>query len=133
MDTNTDKILNFKLRTISMKKDNIILEKTFDFALSIIELYKKMTEQKEYVLSKQILRSGTSIGANIEEAIAAHSRKDFAAKMILASKEARETRYWLRLLQKSQLVKLEFTTQLNDIETIINIITAIVKTTQGKS
>jgi len=122
MDTNTDKILNFKLRTISMKKDNIILEKTFDFALSIIELYKKMTEQKEYVLSKQILRSGTSIGANIEEAIAAHSRKDFAAKMILASKEARETRYWLRLLQKSQLVKLEFTTQLNDIETIINII-----------
>lgn len=133
MDTNTDKILNFKLRTISMKKDNIILEKTFDFALSIIELYKKMTEQKEYVLSKQILRSGTSIGANIEEAIAAHSRKDFAAKMILASKEARETRYWLRLLQKSQLVKLEFTTQLNDIETIINIITAIVKTTQRKS
>lgn len=132
MDTNTDKILNFKLRTISMKKDNIILEKTFDFALSIIELYKKMTEQKEYVLSKQILRSGTSIGANIEEAIAAHSRKDFAAKMILASKEARETRYRLRLLQKSQLVTLEFTIQLNDIETIINIITAIVKTTQGK-
>lgn len=115
-----------------MKKDNIILEKTFDFALSIIELYKKMTEQKEYVLSKQILRSGTSIGANIEEAIAAHSRRDFAAKMILASKEARETRYWLKLLQKSQLVKLELTTQLNDIETIINIITAIVKTTQGK-
>jgi len=81
-----------------MKKENIILEKTFDFALSIIELYKKMTEQKEYVLSKQILRSGTSIGANIEKAIAAHSRKDFAAKMIIASKESRETRYWLRLL-----------------------------------
>ncbi|MBM4054401.1 MAG: four helix bundle protein [Planctomycetes bacterium] len=115
-----------------MKKDNVILEKTFDFALNIIELYKKMTEQKEYVLSKQILRSGTSIGANIEEAIAAHSRRDFVAKMIVASKEARETRYWLKLLQKSQLVKLELTTQLNDIETIINIITAIVKTTQGK-
>ena len=115
-----------------MKKDNLILEKTFDFALSIIELYKITTEQKEYVLSKQILRSGTSIGANTEEAIAAHSRKDFAAKMIIASKEARETQYWLRLLQKSCLVKLEFTTQLNDIETIINIITAIVKTTQEK-
>ncbi|MGQ3683765.1 MAG: four helix bundle protein [Candidatus Loosdrechtia sp.] len=70
--------------------------------------------------------------SNIEEAIAAHSRKYFAAKMILASKEARETRYRLRLLQKSQLVTLEFTIQLNDIETIINIITAIVKTTQGK-
>ena len=113
-----------------MKKDNIILEKTFDFALSVIELYKEMSEQKEYILSKQILRSGTSVGANVEEAIAAHSRNDFAAKMVIASKEARETRYWLRLLQKSQLVKLEFTTQLNDIETIINIITAIVKTTQ---
>lgn len=132
MAMNTDEILNFKLRIMTMKKDNIILVKTFDFALNIIELYKKMTEQKEYVLSKQILRSGTSIGANIEEAIAAHSRRDFAAKMILASKEARETRYWLKLLQKSQLVKLELTTQLNDIETIINIITAIVKTTQGK-
>ncbi len=114
-----------------MKKDNVILEKTFDFALSIIELYKKMTEQKEYVLSKQILRSGTSIGANVEEAIAAQSRKDFAAKMAIASKEARETRYWLRLLQKSQLVKLEFAIHLDDIETIINIITAIVKTTQS--
>jgi len=116
-----------------MEKNNIILDKTFDFALSIIELYKKMTEQKEYVLSKQILRSGTSIGANVEEAIAGHSRKDFAAKMVIASREARETRYWLRLLQKSQLVKLEFTIQLNDIETIINIITAIVKTTQSNS
>ena len=116
---------------MTIKKDNIILEKTFDFALSIIELYKKMTEQKEYVLSKQILKSGTSIGTNIEEAIAAHSRKDFVAKMIIGSKEARETRYWLRLLQKSQLVKLELTVQLNDIETIINIITAIVKTTQS--
>ncbi|MDR4503287.1 MAG: four helix bundle protein [Candidatus Scalindua sp.] len=125
--------MHFKLRIITIKKDNIILEKSFDFALSIIELYKNMTEQKEYILSKQILRSGTSIGANVEEAIAAHSRKDFAAKMIIASKEARETRYWLRLLQKSQLVKLEFTIQLNDIETIINIITAIVKTTQSNS
>jgi len=113
-----------------MKKNNIILDKSFDFALNIIELYKKMTEQKEYILSKQILRSGTSIGANVEESTAAQSRKDFAHKMIIASKEARETRYWLRLLQKSQLVKIDFTTQLNDIEIIINIITAIVKTTQ---
>lgn len=88
-----------------MKKDNIILDKTFDFALSIIELYKQMTEQKEYVLSKQILSSGTNIGANVEEATAAISKKDFTAKMSIASKEARETRYWLRLLYRSEIVK----------------------------
>lgn len=76
-----------------MKKDNIILDKSFDFALRIIELYKQMTAQHEYVLSKQLLRSATSIGANVEEATAAISKKDFAAKMSIASKEARETRY----------------------------------------
>ncbi len=59
-----------------MKKENIILDKTFDFALSIIELYKQMIEQKEYVLSKQVLRSGTSIGANVEEATATVSKSD---------------------------------------------------------
>ncbi|MGR3176850.1 MAG: four helix bundle protein [Candidatus Anammoxibacter sp.] len=115
-----------------MKKDNIILDKTFDFALNIIELYKKMTEQKEYVLSKQILRSGTSIGANVEEATAAISKKDFTAKMSIASKEARETRYRLRLLDKSKLVNIDFNTHINDIEQLINIFTAIVKTSQQK-
>ena len=110
-----------------MKKVNIILVKTFDFALSIIELYKRMIEQKEFILSKQILRSATSIGANVEEATAAHSRNDFVAKMIIASKETRETRYWLRLLHKSQLVQIDFSKPLADIEDIINIITAIVK------
>lgn len=114
-----------------MKKENIILNKTFDFALNIIELYKQMTEQKEFILSKQILRSGTSIGANVEEAIAAISKKDFIAKMTISSKEARETRYWLRLLERSQIVKLDFKKYLEDIETIINILTAIVKTSQG--
>ena len=84
-----------------MKKDNIILDKSFDFALHIIELYKQMTAQHEYVLSKQLLRSATSIGANVEEATAAISKKDFAAKMSIASKEARETRYWLRLIDKT--------------------------------
>ena len=113
-----------------MKKDNIILVKTFDFALSIIELCKRMIEQKEFILSKQILRSATSIGANVEEATAAHSRKDFVAKMIIASKETRETGYWLRLLHKSQLVQIDFSKPLADIEDIINIVTAIVKTSQ---
>ncbi|SRR5258708_18425236 len=112
-------------------KDNIILVKSFDFALIIIKLYSTLVEQKEYVLSKQLLRSGTSIGANVEEATAAQSRKDFISKMSIASKEARETRYWLRLLQKSQFVKIDYSTYLNDIEEIIKIITAIVKSSQN--
>jgi len=113
-----------------MKKENVILDKTFDFALSIIELYKKMTEQKEYVLSRQIIRSGTSIGANVEEATAAISKKDFTAKMSIASKEARETRYWLRLLDRSKVVNYDFKKLIDEIESIVNILTAIVKTSQ---
>ncbi len=115
-----------------MKKENIILDKTFDFALSIVELYKQMAEQKEYILSKQILRSGTSIGANVEEATAAISKKDFTAKMSIASKEARETRYWLRLLDRSKIVNFDFKKHIDEIENIVNILTAIVKTSQGK-
>jgi four helix bundle protein len=80
-------------------KENIILKKSFDFALDIIKLYMEMKSQHEYVLSQQILRSGTSIGANVEEATTAYSKKDFAAKMSISSKEARETRYWLRLIE----------------------------------
>src|SRR3989339_106943 len=78
---------------IKMKNDNIIQKKSFDFALKIIELYKELVIQKEFILSKQLLRSGTSIGANVEEALAGQSKKDFIAKMSLASKEARETKY----------------------------------------
>ena len=90
-----------------MKTANKILELTFDFSLSVIELYKILVEKKEYVLSKQLLRSGTSIGANVEEATAAQSKKEFVMKMSIASKEARETRYWLRLLDKSKLILLK--------------------------
>lgn len=114
-----------------MKRENVIIDKTFDFALSIIELYKHMTEQKEYILSKQILRSGTGIGANVEEATAAISKKDFTAKMSIASKEARETRYWLRLLDRSKIVNFDFKKNIDEIEDIINIPTAIVKTSQS--
>lgn len=91
-----------------MKTENKILEMSFDFSLQIISLYKKLIENKEYVLSKQLLRSATSIGANVEEAMAAQSRKDFISKMSIASKEARETRYWLRLLEKSKLVNIDY-------------------------
>jgi four helix bundle protein len=111
-------------------KENIIKEKSFEFALSIVKLYQQLVLNKEYVLSKQLLRSGTSIGANIEEATAAISKKDFIAKMSISSKEARETRYWLLLLQKSQIVQLDFSSYLTEVEQIINILTAIVKTSQ---
>lgn len=113
-----------------MKTDNVILEKTFEFSLQIIELYKALVIQKEYVLSKQVLRSGTGIGANVEEGIAAQSKKDFISKMSIASKEARETRYWLRLLEKSKLVDIDYSIYLNSVEHIINILTKIVKTSQ---
>ncbi|MGD0036936.1 MAG: four helix bundle protein [Bacteroidota bacterium] len=113
-------------------EDSIVAQKAFKFSLNIISLYKLLTEEKEYVLSKQLLRSATSIGANIEEATAGQSKKDFIAKMAIASKEARETRYWLQLLQQSQLVKSDYTIYLSSIEEIIKILTSIVKTSQQK-
>jgi len=112
-------------------KDNIVLNKSFDFALEIIELYKFLKSKNEFVISKQLLRCGTSIGANVEEANAAQTKKDFVTKMAIASKEARETRYWLRLLSKSKLVQLDFNNQLQKIDELIRIITAIVKTAQS--
>jgi four helix bundle protein len=76
------------LQSVLKKRRNIIREKTYQFALDIIILYKKMLEQNEYILSKQVVRSGTSIGANVEEAMAGHGRKDFISKMTISSKEA---------------------------------------------
>ena len=116
-----------------MKEGNVIKEKSFDFALRIISLYQVLKENNEYVLSKQLLRSGTSIGANVEEASAASSKKDFINKMAIASKEARETIYWLKLLQRSNLVKYDFTSIMKDIEEIIRILTAIEKSSSDNS
>jgi len=113
-----------------MKTENKILEMSFDFSLQVIDLYKKLVEKKEFVLSKQLLRSGTSVGANIQEATAAQTKRDFITKMPIASKEARETRYWLKLLELSKLVDINYTTYLTSIEHIVNILTKIVKTSQ---
>ena len=88
-------------------KDNLIANKTFDFSLTIIDLFIQLKKENEFIISKQIVRSGTSIGANVEEAIAAQSKKDFINKLSIANKEARETKYWLRLLDKSDLTKIE--------------------------
>ena len=113
-------------------KENIIVDKTFRFSLDIIALCKSLQEQREYVLSKQLFRSGTGIGANVAEATAGQSKKDFIAKMSIASKEARETRYWLQLLQQSQLVKGDYSPYLSSIEEIIKILTSIIKTSQER-
>jgi four helix bundle protein len=113
-------------------KENIVDEKSYSFALKVISVCKAMQDQKEYTLSKQLLKSGTSIGANIAEASAAQSRNDFIAKMSISSKEARETHYWLRLLKDSDLFRdIDFSSMLRDCEELIRIITSIVKTSQN--
>ncbi len=113
-----------------MAKESIIKEKSFEFALKIITLYKILIENKEYIISKQLLRRGTSIGANVEESSAGISKRDFIAKMSISSKEARETHYWLRLLEKSNIIDFDFTPYFKECEEVINILTAIVKTSQ---
>jgi four helix bundle protein len=107
---------------------NTILVKSFNFALRIIKLSNRLREQREFVLSDQLLRAGTGIGAQAEEAQAGQSRRDFVAKMAIASKEARETRYWLRLLKESKLHDIDVSSELNDVEELIRLLTAIVKT-----
>ena len=107
-----------------MKTDNIIQQKSFVFAIKIVNTYKYLTsEKKEFVLSKQLLRAGTSIGANIEESIGGQSNKDFLSKISISYKEARETRYWLKLLEATNyLSKEEAQNLLNDVEEICRII-----------
>jgi len=112
------------------KEKNVIAEKSFEFALHIIDLYRALLKQNEFVLSKQVLKAGTSIGANVEEAIGGHSKKDFIAKMIIAHKECRETRYWLKLLKHSKFVPFDYHAYSNEIDSIFNILTAIIKTSK---
>jgi len=91
-----------------MKKQSPLSDKSFNFALTVIKLHDHLVKtKKEYVVSKQLIRSGTSVGANIEEGMAAQSRKDFISKFSIASKEARESHYWLRLLLASNKITTE--------------------------
>ena len=108
---------------------NIVLEKSKDFAIRIVNLYKYLNDdKKEYVLSKQVLRSGTSIGAKVAEAQNAQSRADFQSKLNIALKEATETKYWLRLLEATDyLSKLEFESVISDCEEIEKILSSSVK------
>ena len=111
-------------------KKSIIKNKSYHFSLNVIKLYQNLRIEKEFVISKQLLRSATSIGANVEEALAGQSKKDFIAKMSISSKEARESQSWLRLLNDSDLTQISVLQLLKDVEEIIKILTAIVKTSQ---
>jgi len=113
------------------QKGNLIVTKTFNFSKEIIKLYIHLKKDKVFELASQLFRSATSIGANVEEAQAAQSKKDFISKMSIAAKEARETRYWLRLLDESDLTIKDIKHLLKEIEEIINILTKIIKTSSG--
>lgn len=109
--------------------NNVIVSKSFKFALQIILIYKHLISKQEYILSKQLLRSGTSIGANIKEGIKGYSKTDFIYKMNIALKEANETEYWLELLIESEILKDdEAPLLLQDCKEICRILNKIVAT-----
>lgn len=116
------------------RNENIVVVKSKAFALRCIKLYRYLCDEKhEYVLSKQLLRSGTSIGANIKEAIRGQSESDFGSKMNISLKEASESEYWLELLMESKYITVEQgESVLNDCREVIRLLTAIVKTTFAK-
>jgi len=121
-------VLSFELMT-----ESIVKQKSYNFALQIVKLCGRLRNEKHFEISGQLLRSGTSIGANIEEALAGKSRKDFFAKMSIASKEARETNYWLRLITDAEILDRQQCRKLLEAsEELIKILTSIVKTGNDK-
>jgi len=118
-----------------MKSGNVVQEKSYAFAIRMVKLFQHLSsEKKEYVLSKQLLRSGTSIGANIEEAIGGQSDKDFFAKLTISYKEARETKYWIRLLSDTgYLTPSQSTSLLQDIEELLKLLGSILKSLRAKN
>jgi len=113
-------------------RENVLLDKSFKFAIRIVKLYKYLCdEKKEFVLSKQLLRCGTSIGANINEAQEAQSKNDFISKLSISLKEARETKYWIELLKETDyLSEKEANNILNDLTEIIRLLVSIIKSTK---
>jgi len=110
------------------KMENVIVDKSYQFALRIVKVYKYLSAKKDFVLSKQLLKSGTSIGANVVEAQEAISKKEFKNKMSIALKEAVESRYWIKLLKNSEyLTQKQAKSLLDDLEEIIKILSKIVK------
>lgn len=114
-------------------KQNIILDMSFAFAVRIVELSNYLAnEKKEYVLSRQVLRSGTSIGANVKEAVVAQSRKEFIAKLNISLKEANETEYWIQLLHATGYLD-DVDSVLEDNRNIIRVLTSIIKSTNNNT
>ena len=111
-----------------MRKENVLLDKSYSFSLRIIKLYKYLTGKQEYVLSKQLLRAGTSIGANAEEANAAQSKSDFIYKLQISYKEAHEAHYWIRLMRDSEYIESKAADSLLfDLEELIKLLRAILQ------
>lgn len=117
---------------VTMKK-NIVKDKSVELSFQAVDIYKKLVAKNEFILSKQFLRSSTSIGANIHEADAGYSKKDFAAKMSIASKESRETAYWITLLKHGNFIEHDWIKFENDLNEIIRLLTSIVKTTHSRT
>jgi four helix bundle protein len=117
-----------------MKENNVLQQKTYAFAIRIVKAYQYLSdEKKEFVLSKQLLRSGTSIGANTEEAIGGQSEKDFYAKLNIVYKEARETYYWIRLMKDTNYFdEAQAASLLSDCDEILKIVGSIIKTMKIK-
>lgn len=119
------------MKNEEMKNGNPVLEKSYDFAKEIVLTYKGLVVEKEYILSRQLVRSGTSVGANIEEAQGAQSTRDFIAKMQISLKEAKESHYWLRLLRDTNILENEKANRLiKKCEELIYLLTAILKKTK---
>jgi four helix bundle protein len=116
-----------------MSKDNVILDKTYTFSLKVVKLCREIqSKEKEFVLSRQLLRSATSIGANAEEAIGGFSKKDFAHKLSISYKEARESKYWLRLMKDSELIEEEIAEELlKNCEEILKILFSIIRSAKN--
>jgi four helix bundle protein len=116
-----------------VEKRNVIKEKSFLFAIEIVGLYKVLAERKEFVLSKQVLRSGTSIGANVRESEHAQSKADFIHKLSISLKEANETEYWLNLLYETKYItQIEFENLKPKIIELLKLLTSIINTSKSK-
>lgn len=132
MTINNDQLI---INNMSDEKSNPVLEKSYAFALRIVKLHLHLSKElKQFEVSSQILRSGTSIGANVEEAMGGVSKKDFINKLAIAYKEARETKYWLRLLRDSKIVEIDLADSfIFDCEELLKLLYTIIKSTKGKS
>jgi four helix bundle protein len=125
--------MSLELKNNKKESKSIIADKAYAFALLIISIYKELKGENEFILSKQILRSGTSIGANVNEAISAESKKDFVHKLSISLKEARETKYWLNLLKDSDFISQEtFNKSNKNCEELIKILSSIILTTKQR-